>query len=582
MAGLIPSEIIAAVLSGTDIVDLIGGYLPLTRAGRSFKALCPFHSEKTPSFTVNPDRQIFHCFGCSEGGDAARFLMRREGFSFPEAIEFLAQRAGISLPRRRGGGREQEDGRLRLYEVQRAAAEYFRQSLQGNEGEGARAALAGRGILPETVERFQLGYAPDAWEGLVRFLTQRGFPPRVMEAGGLVIPRPGGKGHYDRFRDRLMIPIQDPAGKVLGFGGRALGVQEPKYLNSPETPLYRKGHQLFGLPVAARALREKGQAILVEGYFDCIALQQAGVSEAVAVLGTALTREQVLLLRRYVEHVTLVFDPDRAGLQAAWRGLELVMEAGLGASIVALPEGTDPDGFIRKEGTEPFRVLLASAQDLVDFVLGQGTQSSGVEGAARVADRVLAVLARLPDGIRKTRYVQKLAERLRVPEQAVLADLARLTLSRPPRPEPGGAVLPPRPPVAPEEKLLLQLLLLFPVFRERVRGEAPAVQGEVTRSILEILAGPEGREEAPLARALAHHPREDVRHLASELLVADPGAFPEPGRMLEDCIERIRRRAERPRLKELQQRIAEAARRGDREAESRLLAEYQERARRAG
>lgn len=582
MAGLIPSEVVATVLSSTDIVDLIGGYLPLTRAGRSFKALCPFHSEKTPSFMVNPDRQIFHCFGCGEGGDAARFLMRREGFSFPEAIEFLAQRAGISLPRRRSGGREQEDGRLRVYEVQRAACEYFRQSLQAKEGEAARAALAGRGILPETVERFQLGYAPDAWEGLVRFLTQRGFPPRLMEAGGLVIPRPGGKGHYDRFRDRLMIPIQDPAGKVLGFGGRALGgQQEPKYLNSPETPIYRKGHQLFGVPVAARALRETGRAIVVEGYFDCIALQQAGILEAVAVLGTALTREQVLLLRRYVEQVTLVFDPDRAGLQAAWRGLELLMEGGLGASIVALPEGTDPDGFIRKEGVEPFRALLASARDLVDFDLGQGTPGGGVEGAARAADRILAVLARLPDGIRKTRYVQKLAERLGVPERAVLADLARLTHSRPPRPEPGG-VSAPCSPVAPEEKLLLQLLLLFPVLREGVRAEAPAVQGEVTRSILEVVAGPDGRQEATLARALAHHPREDVQRLASELLVADPEAFPEPGRMLQDCLERLRLRAERPRLKELQRQIAEAAQRGDREAESRLLAEYQERARRAG
>lgn len=582
MTGLIPSELVATVLSSTDIVELIGGYLPLTRAGRSFKALCPFHSEKTPSFMVNPDRQIFHCFGCGEGGDAARFLMRREGFSFPEAIEFLAQRAGVPLPRRRGGGgREQEDGRLRLYEVQRAACEYFRQSLQAKEGEAAQAALAGRGILPETIERFQLGYAPDAWEGLVRFLTQRGFPPRLMEGGGLVIPRPAGKGQYDRFRDRLMIPIQDPAGKILGFGGRALGAQEPKYMNSPETAIYRKGHQLFGLPVAARALRETGRAVLVEGYFDCIALQQAGIAEAVAVLGTALTREQALLLRRYVDQVTLVFDPDRAGQQAAWRGLELTLETGLGAAVVPLPEGTDPDGFIRKEGPESFRARLASAQDLVDFALGQGPVRGGVEGGVRAADRVLPVLARLPDGIRKTRYIQRLAERLGVPEQAVLAELARLPVSRSPRPEP-GAGLPPPPPLVPEEKLLLQLLLLFPVLRERVRQEAPGIQGEATRSILEVLAGPEGREEGLLARALAHHPREDVRRLASEFLVADPEAFPEPARMLQDCLKRIRLRADRPGLRELQRQIGEAEERGDPEAVARLQAEYQERIRRAG
>lgn len=581
MSGLIPSEVVADVLSRTDIVELIGGYLPLSKAGRSLKALCPFHQEKTPSFMVNPDRQIFHCFGCGEGGDAARFLMRREGFSFPEAVEFLAQRAGIPLPRRRGGGREQEDGRLRLYEIQRAASEYFRQGLQGAAGEAARAALAARGIHPETVDRFLLGYAPEAWEGLVRFLTQRGFPARLMEAGGLVVPRPGGNGHYDRFRDRLMIPIQDPAGKILGFGGRAFGTQEPKYLNSPETPIYRKGHHLFGLPVAARALREGGRAIVVEGYFDCIALQQAGIGEAVGVLGTALTREQALLLRRYVDRVILVFDPDRAGQEAAWRGLELAMEVGLEASVVTLPEGTDPDAFVRKEGAESFRALLEAARDVVDFVLTGGKGRGGGEGSARSTERILGVLARLPDGIRRTRYVQKLAERLGVPEQAVLADLARVTASRTvgaEAPAPGAT----RPAVGPEEKILLQLLLLFPAHREGVRRELPEVEGETCRAILEVLAGPEGRDEAVLTRALAHHPREDVQRLASELLVADPGKFLDPTRMLQDCLKRIRQRAERPRLRELRREIDAAEQRGDREAVARLQAEFQNRARRAG
>jgi DNA primase len=256
------------------------------------------------------------------------------------------------------------------------------------------------------------------------------------------------------------------------------------------------------------------------------------------------------------------------------------MEVGLDASVVVLPEGTDPDTFIRKEGAETFRALLHRAQDLVDFVLGQGTPREGVEEAARAADRILAVVARLPEGIRRTRYVQRLAERLGVSEQAVLADLKRLTQTRPPRAEPSPAT-PLRPSVQPEERLLLQLLLLFPVLREHVREAAPAVE-EVTRAFLDVLAGPEGREEARLARALAHHPREEVQQLASELLVADSEGFPEPGRMLQDCLGRLRQRSERPRLKELQQRIAEAGRRGDREAESRLLAEYQERARRGG
>jgi DNA primase len=256
------------------------------------------------------------------------------------------------------------------------------------------------------------------------------------------------------------------------------------------------------------------------------------------------------------------------------------MEVGLDASVVVLPEGTDPDTYIRKEGAEAFRALLHHAQDLVDFVLAEGTPREGVEEGARAADRILAVVARLPEGIRKSRYVHKLADRLGVKEQAVLADLKRLTGSRPSAagPSPAPSL---RPSVPPEERLLLQLLLLFPVLREQVGEARPAVE-EVTRAFLDVLAGPEGREEARLARALAHHPREEVQRLASELLVADPEAFPEPGRMLQDCLDRLRQRTGRPRLKELQQRIAEAGRRGDREEESRLLAEYQERTRRGG
>ncbi|MEE9181452.1 MAG: DNA primase [candidate division NC10 bacterium] len=552
--GFIPEEMIGQILRTSSIVEVIEGYVPLKQSGKYHRALCPFHTEKTPSFTVNPERQIFYCFGCGEGGDVFRFLMRREGFTFPEAVRHLAQRAGILLPER---GRSREgDGLLKLVELQRLACEYFRKALNAPHGNQAREYLSQREVGWELVERLQLGYAVAEWEGLVRELTKRGFTTRQLEAAGLAVQRQEGRGYYDRFRDRLMIPIADSSGKIVGFGGRALGDQQPKYINSPETAIYKKGVHLYGLHLASRAIRETRVALVVEGYFDVISLTSAGFPQTVASLGTALTRDQVTLLHRYADKAILIFDPDPAGIQAAWRGLELLVAEDMGVAVVILPQGKDPDTFVRENGRDALLARVEAAQDLVDFLLTRAEEKTGLKGVdekAAAARQVLRLVARMPEGVRRAKYVQKLAERLGVPERAVLAELRRL--GSPESPPPSGPLLSLELPRV--EKTLIQICLLFPDFRPLVWG---TLQGEELtasplRSIYWFLREYSGDEEN-LARTLTSHPEPVVRQVAAELFVQGGEEFVDPHRMLQDCLVRLK-------LREIQEQLRGAREQGD-------------------
>lgn len=552
--GFIPEEVIDQVLNASNIVDVVEGYLPLKQAGKYYRALCPFHTEKTPSFTVNPERQIFYCFGCGEGGDVFRFLMRREGFTFPEAVRHLAQRAGVLLPEK---GRDRRgEGLLKLFEVQRLACDFFRKALMNPEGNEARNYLNQRGMDAGLVERYQLGYALPEWEGLLRDLTKRGLTATQVEAAGLAVPRQGGRGYYDRFRDRLMIPICDSTGKIVGFGGRAMGDQQPKYMNSPETAIYRKGVHLYGLHLAARAIREVGVALVVEGYFDAITLQAEGFRHTVASLGTALTPEQVSLMHRYAEKAVLIFDPDPAGIQAAWRGLELLVAEEMGVAVVVLPEGKDPDSFVREFGKDALMERVAAAQDVVDFLLTRAEQRTGLKGVdekAAAARQVLQLIARMPEGVRRAKYVQKLAERLGVAEGVVMVELRRVGSSElaPPSAPPPSLDLPA------VEKTLIQICLLFPDLRPLVsrtlRGEelsAPPLQA-IYRFLQEYKGGDES-----LARALSHHPDPVVRQVAAGLFVQGAEEFIDPHRMAQDCLVRLQ-------LQDLQDQLGRAREQGD-------------------
>jgi DNA primase len=425
----IPQDFIDLVRSSTDIVGLISQYVPLKPAGASFKGLCPFHSEKTPSFHVNPGRQIFHCFGCHQGGDAFKFLMLYEKLSFVEAIEQLASRAGLKAPRVSGASRREEEERSLLLKLHDEAARYFRSQLfDSKEGAKALEYLKKRGLTSETLEIYGFGWAPDQWSGLVDHLSRRGAKPGEMERAGLAVPRKTASGFYDRFRNRVMIPIRSESGRVVAFGGRILGPGEPKYLNSPESLIYNKSSVLYGFDRAKEAIRKEGFAILMEGYLDCLQAYQAGIGHAVACCGTSLTKGHARLLRRYTDRVVVNFDPDEAGERAARRSVDLLLEEGFDVRVLRLPQEDDPDSFLLKHGAERYRELLSKALSLVDFLIAEAGKRYDVgepRGKAAFLNDVLPVIGKIPNRVERVGYIGPLAEHAGITDQTVLNELRR-------------------------------------------------------------------------------------------------------------------------------------------------------------
>ena len=582
---MIPEDVIAEILRRTDIVELVGAHLPLRAAGRTHKGLCPFHTEKTPSFVVNPERQIFHCFGCGEGGDAITFLMKHERLGFMEAVRFLADRAGVSLPTTRGGPRPGEaDARVPLLEIHRLALQHFRENLAGADGEPARRYLAERGLTTEMVERFELGYAMASWDALLRVLKKAGYPDKVLEATGLSVPRQSGSGYYDRFRNRLMIPIWDVSGKVIAFGGRALEPKEVKYLNSPETPLYRKGAHLYGLNVAERAIRERKVVIVVEGYFDAIMLHAHGFDHAVAALGTALTTDQARLLGRYAQTVVLLFDPDAPGIGAARRNLEHLINVDLNWRIVLLSGGLDPDAFLRKHGAAEFQAALDGAQDLVQFFLDRrvsGLDLNDPVERARAVDGLLDVVGLIDSPVRREGYVQRVAQRGAISDRTLLEAVAqrRARIGR----QDAKAAPPPAPAVPPTaEEQLVSIGLHHPAHRERI---AAALSPEeirdpvLQRIFVEFVRQGPAESQGGGARPMSLQPPEVQRRLSSLWAASGEGDFlaagdAAVGQVVEDCLGRIAARRARAQRTMLRQALEAADRQGDQERVLKLLSEH--------
>jgi DNA primase len=440
----IPDNKIAEIRGAVDIVDIISESVLLKKAGKNFLGLCPFHSEKTPSFTVSPDKQIYYCFGCGAGGNVFSFVMKRDGMAFGEAARSLARRGGVDLPekplspvaRKRAGEKEQ------LIAANRLALEFFRRSLQDRpEGKAARDYLLRRGLSQQTIEEFQIGYAPQGWDHLTRHLAAKRVPPPVIEKSGLAVPRKDGSGRYDRFRDRVMFPIFDEASRLVGFGGRVIAEGTPKYLNSPETPVYIKRRVLYGLDRAREACRSAGSVFIVEGYLDLIALHQGGIRNAVATLGTSLTVEHIRLLVRYARQLVLVYDSDEAGIRSAHRCVELFWKEHVDFSrgdvfreeradtlILVLPEGHDPDSFVTRHGADAFRKLAASAPGIITFLIESAVSRHGLstEGKLHIISEVLPFLLNINDRIAQALYVQKLAERTGLPERVIQQRLVEL------------------------------------------------------------------------------------------------------------------------------------------------------------
>lgn len=372
MKGHISPEKIEEVRRRADIVDLVSEYVTLKKGGKNFLGLCPFHKEKTPSFTVNRDKQIFYCFGCGEGGNVIAFLMKINNMSFPEAVRHLAGKTGVVIPERVFTREETERARTRdeINRINRMAAKYFSENLFSEAGKGARAYLKRRGIQDEAIRGFNLGFATDGWRNLKEYFEKAKIPLKLVEHAGLIIAKANGGGsYYDRFRGRLIFPIEDVAGNVIAFGGRILGEGEPKYLNTPESSVFVKGRNLYGLNRTKEDIRKKGYATLVEGYFDLITLWSAGSRNVVATLGTALTKDHVDLIRRYTNEIIALFDPDVAGKKAMARSIELFLSGNVHAKAAVLPEGYDPDQYVRTYGNESLEEIIGRAQSMVDYYI---------------------------------------------------------------------------------------------------------------------------------------------------------------------------------------------------------------------
>jgi DNA primase len=428
MAEFIPDEVIEEIRQRADIIEVISDYVALKKAGTNYKGLCPFHQEKTPSFTVSQEKQLFHCFGCGIGGNIFTFLMKYEQVAFAEAARALAQRYGIAIPEVKATAQDQRKENLR--QINAVALDFYvRELSQEKEGKVARGYLEHRGIERAIWEEYGIGYAPARWDALVTHLKKKGVNVKEAEVLGLIIPKKGG--WYDRFRDRIIFPIFDLRDRVIGFGGRILNDgQEPKYLNSPDSPLYKKGTGFYGLNVARKSIQKAGGKVcIVEGYFDLLSMAQKGVKNVVAALGTALTHEQARLARRFGKEFFLLFDPDEAGTKAALRGVEIFLQEEIFATVIPLPDGLDPDGYFQKGGDA--QALWSKAIPGVEYTMEQlmaGYDQGAIEGRSQAVRAVLPFLIRIKDGMSRDLYLKRLAEKTGVGE-AEIRDVA-LTLHK--------------------------------------------------------------------------------------------------------------------------------------------------------
>lgn len=417
------------IKSAADIVELIGQFVQLKKAGRNYVGLCPFHAEKDPSFTVNRERQTFHCFGCKKGGDIFSFWMEYHSSTFPEALRDLAEKYNITISGGFSASAEKEKVAMRnaLFEINERAAIYFQESLtHAEKGESARAYLKQRSLGEKTISEFRIGYAPDEWSSLTEYLREHHLDLRLAVKAGLIIPKKTG-GFYDRFRDRIIFPIFDLRQKVVGFGGRILDNTLPKYLNTPETPIFHKGEFLYGLQASFNAIRLKGRAVIVEGYMDYLALKDHGLEEIVATLGTALTDRHVRKIKGYAKEAVVVFDSDNAGTSAALKSLPVFSNEGLTARCVVLPQGQDPDSFVNTNGLDDFINLLDHASPMFDFFLEQRLkEDDSNEGKVRVLEELLPILSEVRNYPMRLLYIRNLSERTNIREEAVLAELEKL------------------------------------------------------------------------------------------------------------------------------------------------------------
>ncbi|MEW6129269.1 MAG: DNA primase [Acidobacteriota bacterium] len=517
------------VKNQADIVRIVSDYVSLKKRGANYIACCPFHSEKTPSFSVHAGKGIFKCFGCGAGGGVFEFVMQIEGCAFPEALRIIAQKSGIPIPvvDETEDFKKAEHNREIVLRLNELATQFFIYNLQEEKiGETARQYVDSRGIQPETGKLFRLGYAPDNWDGLINYFREQGITTDEIDLSGLAVVKDSG-GFYDRFRNRLMFPIVDSQGRVIAFGGRVMGEGEPKYLNSPETAVYTKGRHLYGLSFAKNEIRNRGFAILVEGYLDCLIPYQEGVHNIVASLGTALTDGQVRLLRRYMDKPQIIvnFDADSAGQAATMRSIEMLMTEGFKINILQLPAGKDPDEFVRTHGVEAFVELFKNTQPYIDYVVEKSISEVDITrpiGKVEAINRILPHLARMPDKVVRADYAEQIANRLKVDSRVIRDEMKRVAVNRQPSLDPKRVRA--SQDMTPAERQLLELMLANNELRSAM------VETIVEEDINELAS-------AALFIAIIHLEKQKVEpdfSNLSELLDSDIDRERLPGLMISD------------------------------------------------
>ncbi len=585
MAPKIPEGTIREIAERASIFDVISRHVDLSKAGKNYKGLCPFHPDKNPSFFVNPERNTFHCFGCQTGGDVYAFLMKFHDIPFLQAVQELARQTGISVePIAVQRDPRKEEAYQKAIQLNLSVSKFFHMNLMENpKAEMARKYLADRGLNKDTISTFSLGYAPNSWDGLVQFLSRQQVSTQLAASLGLLLPRKSGQGHYDRFRHRVMFPILGTTSQVLGFGGRCLDADGPKYINSPESPLYKKGAVLYGLHCAQESIRRQDAVILVEGYLDLITLHQHGFTNSVAVLGTALTLQQIDILKRYTRNFFLIFDGDEAGKKASFRNLGDLLERNVRGQAVYLPQGEDPDSYLRKQGGESFLKRLQEAAPLLDLFIEDRTvalsEVDPVETKVATLRQLLPVITKIPDRLEQSIRVKTLSEKFGIAESSLRAEIAK----------PVGA---PRPGSLPssedasgrqnswpvEERLACQILIQFPHLIPKFMEsqvldsfDSPALREVILN--LERLYRQSGTLQLPDVLKALDDPV--LTEFLTGLSCREEFEEQEAETALQDTIRRVERKQLRGRLSLLNRKIQEAEEHCQKDLWNRLCEEKQ-------
>ncbi|MFN3479571.1 MAG: DNA primase [Thermodesulfovibrionales bacterium] len=558
-------KILEEIKSRLDIVDFISDYVDLKKAGQNYKGLCPFHSEKTPSFIVSPDKQIYHCFGCGEGGNIFSFIMRHDNITFPEAVKILARRAGVNI--RVMKEKTSEEGlRYKLIELNRESLKVFQENLK--KSKEATVYLEKRGIDTETIKTFSIGYSVKSWSYLYNHLKAKGFPDSLMLQAGLVVQ--GEKGLHDIFRGRIIFPIKNIQGEVIAFGGRVMDDSMPKYLNSPDTVIFKKGENLYGLDIAREEIRKKGFVIITEGYLDVITSHQKGFSNTVAPLGTALTEAHLLRLKRFAKRAIVVFDGDEAGKAAARRSIPVFFGQGFQMRVLLLPEGEDPDSFLRKNDPDVFKDALSIAKTPLSFLF-----DSSVLDRTETTREAIEMISKVRDLLLREELLRELSELSGFREMSLRAELKRISAEKPDRKAQdmrgkglNNTISNRR---YDEEVLLLSSVIAFPERINEILEEVPLnnFRNIIVRGILKRLGEGESIEKAMITM------KDDEKTLISRLTLEPGFDIHNVDKNIKDCIKTIKGRIIKNSLREIQERIREAERTGQENKLRALLMEKQ-------